>query len=85
MSPDERMVLSLMTREYDTRVIQMVTLWKDGSVYGTSPNLLSRLFELDRANRNTQVLVAVNPRTKYDGRYEPNEFKIIQLKELIQE
>lgn len=85
LSSDERRVLSLMTREYDTRVIQMVTLWKDGSVYGTSPNLLSRLFELDRANRNTQVLVAVNPRTKYDGRYEPNEFKTIQLKELIQE
>lgn len=83
MSSDEKKTLSLISREDDTRILRMVTMWQDGSVFGTSPELLRRLFELEHANRDAKILVAVNPRTKYNGVYESENYDILKLKDLI--
>ena len=83
MSPEESKMISQMIKEYDTRVLKMLTMWHDGSVFGTSPTVLKRLFELERANRNADILVSKNTRIKYEGSFIPEDYNVTKLKEFL--
>lgn len=83
MSPEESKMISQMIKEYDTRVLKMLTMWHDGSVFGTSPTVLKRLFELERANRNADILVSKNTRIKYEGSFISEDYNVTKLKEFL--
>ncbi len=84
MSPSETKIISQMMREYDTRVVKLLTMWHGGNVFGTNVGVLRRLFELERKNSATEILVSKSTSYCYKGEYVPEKYNIKQLKEYLQ-
>lgn len=80
--PENRM-LSEMIKEYDTHVKKLLTMWNGGNVFGTKTELLRRLWELERRNREALVLVAKSTSITYDGEFVKADYNVEQIKYFV--
>ncbi|MBR5307505.1 MAG: DNA helicase RecQ [Clostridia bacterium] len=79
----ENKMLSTMIREYDTRVARILTMWYGGNVVGTDATLLSRFVELERKNRDTEVLVAKSVSITFSGEYIPENYTVKKISDFM--
>jgi len=83
MSSEETKLIGRMSREYDTRVVKLLTMWQGGNVFGTNAMVLKRLYELERKNTATEILVAKSTSYCYEGEYIPEDYNVKLLKEFL--
>ncbi|UVI27406.1 hypothetical protein [Paenibacillus spongiae] len=70
-------MLTFMKTRCETRILKMVTMWKDGGIDISSMNFRESIYEMNKENIETEILVLGENRNGPEERFQPFVKKMI--------